>query len=389
MFTFADAIQALREDGNGILRVAREARPGSDYVLANILPEIGIPNYQAKSSSMRIFAVMAGMAAQSSPYAPGGATESASFREATIKLANEIPLREEDIRAIHELIASRTIQAAVSGQALDIGAISIKAMIEQILGFTDKTIVQSHLDTAEWLRGRALTTGQINWTFNDIPVAVDYEFNTDNINAQQTGNDAWGGSASKFWEDVRFLRRVLRYAVDGFYAHPDTISEIIDNSVNNITIIAQNEITNAVTLQKTVSLVGTPALSSDKRDTVTLIPVGASGNVYDLSTTGKNMRLKDVPFFQTGVIVAIGRQRRNQWIVSAGAPVGSTPEAKANRIGYTHIAPTVEAGDMTPGRWANAYVPQGQQWQIIGQGASNLLPVIEDVDRIARVSSEM
>lgn len=378
MFSFQEAIDALNQ-GASILRVAREARPSGNYRFADILPEIARPSYRARGAAMRIRTTMAGMAAMSSPYAPTGAQSGTSFDEATIKLANEVPLDEETLREIQTMVSLAQLN----------GGATLPVIIENVLNFTDKVLVQAHLDTTEWLRGQALLTGGINWTFEGITVVVDYNIPSDNILAQRTGNDAYGGSSSKFWDDIRALKRVLRYNVAAFYAHPDTIDEIVNNSVNNLQIIAQNEITGEVTLRKLVTILGQPAVSEDARDVVRLIPHGDSGEVYDMTTAGASLTTKDVPFCPRGVILAVGRARRNQWQVSAGSVVGSTPEPTPVQLGYTHIAPTVEAQSLVPGRWANVYVPEGKRWQIVGQAASNVMPVIEDPYRIAVASTEM
>lgn len=373
MFTFQDAIAALQE-GATVFQIANQARPGGNYRFADILPEIGRTSYRAKTATMRIRSLMAGMVGMSSPYPGGMARDVTRFNESTIKLANDVRMEEEDIREVQEFLMAMQIRGGATNEAA----------IEEVTNFVDKIIVQPHLDTAEWLRGQALLTGQIDWTFNGIHVFVDYGIPAENMLAQRTGNDGWGGSTSKFWEDVRALKAVLKQDVVAFYAHPDTIDMIVSNQANNLFISAQNTLTGQVTLQRFISILSNPAISSDQRDSITLIPHGDEGEVYDLSALPVQ-KTKSVLFFPKGAILAIGRPRRNQWIVGSG----STPEPTPVQLGYTHLAPTVESGGVQPGRWARVFTPEGQPWQLAGQGASNILPVIEDPTRIAVASSEM
>jgi hypothetical protein len=373
MFTFADAIEALQQ-GATVFNLANQARPGANYRFAEILPEIGRASYRAKTATMRIRATMAGMVGMSSPYPSGGARDTSRFDEATIKLANDIRMEEEDIREIQEFLRNLQINSGATNEAA----------IEQVLNFMDKVVIQPHLDTAEWLRGQALLTGAIDWTFNGIHVEVDYGIPAGNLLSQETGSNGWGGSTSKFWDNIRQLKSLLKQDVVGFWAHPDTIDMIVSNPANNLYISAQNTLTGQVTLNRYVSVLSVPALSTDVRDTITLIPHGDEAEVYDLTALPLK-QTKNVLFFPKGAILAIGRPRRNQWIVGAG----STPEPTIVQLGYTHLAPCVESGGTVPGRWARAFTPENQPWQLAGQGASNLLPVIEDPKRIAVASSVM
>jgi len=46
-------------------------------------------------------------------------------------------------------------------------------------------------------------------------------------------------------------------------------------------------------------------------------------------------------------------------------------------------------GNGQPGRWARVYTPQDEPWQLKGQGVTNGLPVIENPEKLAVISTEM
>jgi hypothetical protein len=69
--------------------------------------------------------------------------------------------------------------------------------------------------------------------------------------------------------------------------------------------------------------------------------------------------------------------------------MGSTIDPAADMaLGYTHIAPTVE-GNGLPGRWADLGTPDERPWELRGRGVSNVLPVIENPDKLVVLHTEM
>ena len=84
-----------------------------------------------------------------------------------------------------------------------------------------------------------------------------------------------------------------------------------------------------------------------------------------------------------GKIVAVGNNSGTSYVVGAGAT-----QPIENRLGYTHLGPTVEGGG-TPGRWAEVYVPEAAPWSFAGRGAANILPVIEAPEKIVIMTTDM
>ena len=358
---FAAAIQAL--GANAAFRIMNAARPAADYLLATFLPERLKPTYQAKSGSMTVRTTMAGLVGADSPYPPSGIVESSDFNEQVAKIANHVGLSEMAQRELQALLQ------ALQGSA-EIAATTVR---DTALNFLDKLVVQAHLDAMEYLRGMALSTGALSWTYNKITLSVDYGLPAGNIFPQRTATDAYSGTTSKFWADYRAGRSKLKGQVRAILAHPDTIDQIVTNDANKVRVIAQDNVTGTYTIQKFVG--STEQLSSDARDKITLVAYGKEGEIFDVNNPGQTLKL---PFLKPGRIIMIGDPIPQGFSVGMGATQNPNNELP---IGYTHIGPTVE-GDGLPGRWADLRVPDNAPWRLEGRGVTNGLPVIEVPEKL-------
>ena len=249
-------------------------------------------------------------------------------------------------------------------------------LANEILNITDKLLTQPLMDTAEWLRGQALATGAIDWTINSKNLVVDYGDPSGNKLTARTGNDAYGGSTSKFWTDVRAAQRLLRYNVRAVVMHPDMVDAIINNSVNTVNVLSQSN--NMVTIQKWRGDLERP--STDARDSLMLISYGLEAEVFDISSPGATTL---VPFQPRTKIEFLGNNAGTQYVVGAGA---NQPEDFA--LGYYHSAPTVESGGV-PGRWSRVYTPEHRPWALRGEAAANGLPVLSAPEKICILTSEL
>ena len=364
---FGEALQALGPDAP--VRLAREMTPPARYLFNGLLPERSLPGYVAEHGNMVIRSTMAGLVGMDSPYPQGGYVEAAEFIEKLAKVANEVTLNEKTQRMLQE----RVNYLRLSGQS------ATQALAEEVLNFTNKVILQPHYDTAEWLRGQALVTGGISWKFGGTKLTVDYGIPADNKLTNRTGTASYGGSASKFWDDVREARRKLRYNLRGVWAHPETIDLIISNPANSLAIISQSGFN--VTVQRRIARNGMDVAADDVRDSLTLVSYDTEGEVFDPSTRKTQL----VDFMPRGKLLFVGQNTRSAYRVGEG----STPDPEADRaLGYTHIGPTVEGGG-APGRWADVFTPERKRYQLVGQGVTNLLPVIEAPEKIVIASTNM
>lgn len=370
-FSFAQAIADL--GANAAFEVANQARPPSDYLFATLLPEMSKYDYTVKSGTMTVRTTMAGLVGMDSPYPPGGVVELSKFLESAAKIANHVILSENAIRELQSMLREMMINNQPTNEFLQMEA----------LNFLQKVVVQAHLDRFEWLRSEALTTGTIDWTFNEINLEVDYGIPSANILTTRTSTAAWDSTASAFWADIRLLQSKLKYNVRAYVIHPDTLIAVLNNDVNKAEVLLQETVSTGVDRVRIRRLIGdNERAATDARDTVELIAYGKEAEIPDTSNPGQTTTVKFMP---TGKILAVAREVRSGYVVGEG----STPDPLLDQaIGYTHIAPTVEGGG-TPGRWAQLYTPENLPMQLHGRGVTNGLPVIERPSAIAIASSDI
>jgi hypothetical protein len=357
-FSFNEAIDALGR--NAGFRLINGVRPPSSYLLETLLPEQDRTSYYVDSSNMTIRATMAGLVGTSSSYPPGGVVEASTFLEKTGKIGNEITLEEEPIREIQELLRNNGLAGDQRKEFL----------MTEVTNFYNKVVVQGQMDTAEWLRSEALFKGKIDWKFNKKHLDVDYNVPSTFFGTHRTGNDRYNAenAANKFWADHYSALKALYYNVRAIIAHTDTILQIINTNQLDVDV-SQNG--NVFTLQRWRSRGNIERKSGDSRDSLQLIAYDLEGEIIDPTDTAKTIRLQFAP---TGYLLYVANNRRNGYRVGEGST--SDPQRDA-ALGYTHLAPTTEGG--TPGRWGRVFVPQDAQWSVRGEGASNILPVREDV----------
>lgn len=356
---FAVALASL--GANAAFKIANVARPPAEHLFATLLPEKPDYDYHVESGHMTVRTTMAGLVGMDSPYPPGGTVETSVFSENTAKIANQVALPEHTMRKLQAMM----MQLQLSG------APSVQVIQREALNFLNKVIIQAHMDTAEWLRAQALVTGAISWTYNQKVLSVSYGFTGSHLLTNRSGNDAYDGSTSKFWTDVRAAKKLLSYDVRACIAHPTTIDAILFNDANKLQVLS--DANNVVTVQRLIGDLERPA--TDARDTVQIIRYAAEGEVLDTDNPGQTEK---IPFMPVGKLLFVGNNYRSGYRIGEG----STPDPMADlALGYTHIAPTVEGGG-SPGRWADLFTPQDRPWQLVGRAVTNLLPVIEAPDKI-------
>jgi len=370
---FAAALTALTRGGiNPAFRIINEARVPADYLWSRFLPERLVNSYDVKAGNLTIVPTMAGLAGADSPYAPSGLIDVATFLGSTAKIANTVPLTEMFMRRLHSMMQG--VGADVQG---DVAATNI------ILNFVNLLLVQAHMDRMEVLRGEAMTTGAVAWTFVGKDLAISYGVPSANLLTNRTGNDAYHGSASKFWTDYRTGRSLLKGQVLAVVAHPNTIDALVSNDVNKIVTTADNFV-GPVPIYKNVGGTSGPLVASpDARDRTTIIGYGLEGSILDPSNPGETIA---IPFCPEGKIVMIGTPAPRGFEPDIGG-VSESPE-NSLALGYTHIGPTVE-GKGQLGRWAKVYTPDDEDWMLIGKAVTNGAPVIEAPSKVVVLSTDM
>lgn len=366
-FDLRQAIETL--DQTSVFEIANLARPASDYLFNSVLPNINMETYDIDMGTMTVRTTMAGLTGMDSNYAEGGALEESLMQGKTGKIAIRSRLPEKLLRDLQQLLMRLTA-----------GGVDTATTIQNNgLNFVNKIIVQAMLDREEWLKGQALFTGEIDWTFNGKRLQADYGIPDANFLTPRSGNDAYGGSASKFWVDWYSAMEILNWQVSASICHPTTLKAIMANAdVNQLQFVNADPSAGVFSFARIVSRAGNTVISNDPRDMFTLITYNKEGEIWDLANPGQTIKL---PFAPIGKILHIGAPVTDStFIVGEGAtdePTLNTPV----RIGYGHVAPTVEGGGV-PGRWARLYVPEREPWALAADGAENFLPVIQAPDRL-------
>lgn len=369
-FNFSEALAALGPDA--AVRIANAARPPANYLFNTFLPERNKTSYQVDAANMIVRSTMAGLVGMDSPYPPGGTVEISSFLENTAKIAITNTLPEQAMRELQQLMLQFQVNGTLTNDYLQ----------REALNFLQKVVIQSLLDTSEWLRGQALVYGALNWSFNQKTLAVDYSIPTANKLTVRTdaNNDAYGDTSSKFWVDIAKAREMLRYNVRAWVLNSVTAQQILNNSVNNIGVISQSN--NTLSIRRYVPLAGNTVPDPDTRFAVDFVIYDEESEVYDLANPGKTKIVKMMP---DGKILAVGQNTESGYRPGQG----STDDPKTGmELGYSHVAPTVEGGGM-PGRWSRLYTPEGRPMHLTGDGVMNFLPVITAPQKLVVLTTEI
>lgn len=374
---FAAALDDLNRatpGGDAAFTLANGARTPADYLFNTVLPDVNMFGYAVSSSNMTVRSTMAGLVGMDSPYPPGGVVEISTFMEQTAKIANHVKLNEQTLRLLQEMV----VRMAMAGQPTN------EVAANEALNFMEKVIIQPHLDTAEWLRSEALNFGRIDWNFNQKRLLVDYGVPAANFLPARTGTDYYGGTTSRFWQDIYLLQQRLKGRVRAFIAHPDTIQMALYNEANGAIQVGGNG--NLIQIRRWARTAAGDTVpgtfSPDARDTVTFVLYDREAEILDLANPGGTIVM---PFQPRGKILAIGNVQNTGYVPGQGS---QDQNLDPQRLGYTHIAPTVEGGGRI-GRWAQMFVPENAPWELHGRAATNLLPVIEREDGIAVATTNM
>jgi hypothetical protein len=260
-----------------------------------------------------------------------------------------------------------------------------KQILETMFNFTNKLLVQPHLDTGEWLKSQAIITGGIELQNDDILLEVDYQIPAANFLPARTGADAYGGATSKFWVDWHEIQRILKNRVRAVYLNSKTLQTIMYNSVNNIRVTSRDDLNGVFGFSRIVIRNGVEVVSDDVRDRIDVIVYDDSAEVLDETQLGTGIT-KLVPFCPDGAMVAIGAYDGRTFTLGSGS-TDETPNTPVT-IGYNHIGPT-EEGNGKLGMWARAFVPEQMPWSFVGQSVINQLPVIEAPDRIVNATTDV
>lgn len=372
LFNFAEAIAQMGR--NAAVRIANAARPPANYLFNTFLPERLMPDYNVTAANMLVRTTMAGLVSMDSPFPPGGVIEVSTFLEKSAKIATSNTLTEGALRQLQALL--REMQYA--------GTLTNDFLQREALNFLNKVVIQALLDTDEWLRGQALVYGQIDWTFNQKQLYVNYGVPSANFLTTRTNanNDSYSDASSAFWTDVLEARRLLRYNVRAAIMNSATMDKIVGNPANNLEILSQDNSMFRVRKYRTVG--GNTVPESDNRYTMEFTVYDEEAEVLDTSV-GMLGKTQTIKFMPDGKILFVGQNTASGYRVGQGSTDNPRNDLE---LGYHHIAPTVEGGG-APGRWSRLFTPEGYPMQLTGEGVENSLPVILNPEKIVVATTEM
>ncbi len=207
-FDLRAALESL--DGEEVFQIANEARPARNYLFNSILPNRNMDTYDVEGGNMTIRTTMAGLSGMDSEYNEAGAAESSEFNGKTGKITIKGVLPEKFLRKLQAAMVRLLARRMDTTELIQTTA----------LNFVNKIILQAMLDREEWLKGQALFTGKIDWTYKGKHLFADYGVPADHFLPARTGEDRYGGSTSKLWEDIFLLQQKLDYDVRAFILHP-------------------------------------------------------------------------------------------------------------------------------------------------------------------------
>jgi hypothetical protein len=339
------------------------AVPDGEMIWATLLPEQTRESYRIDDSQMVVYSTMAGLTGRDSPYAPGGIMQASDFKEDIVKWSIESAFGENQLIKLQEL-----------ARKVSMGSASPNAMVETLLNFSDKILGQSLRDGMEYLRGRAIQDGAIDWTFNGKQLSVDFGYPVGNVlsRLQDAGGD-WGGPNSTFWADIEVARRILDRQVRVIMMTTNTLNRIIANDVNKVQVVetARSRYSASYMLRRVAQVGYANTVPEDYRSQVDIVTYDRNFTLFDPEAVDG---MKHVPAMDDDKVIFFGQPTGIRF------EVGST-ELPEYAYGYTHIGPTVENGG-APGRWMRLYTPENQPWRLVGQAVTNALPVIREPRRI-------
>ena len=372
---FDAAIDSLG-GAEGIARLANESRAPASYLLqTSILPVRLRAGYTAEDAGMVVRSTMAGLVGMDSKYPEGGVIDLNTFRENIAKIAIQMNLSERTKRQLRETVSAMLVQ----GDAGRAGAV----VVQTILNFVNKLLLQPHYDRIEWLCSQVLFLDEIAWRFNGATLALDYQTPAQYLFASRTGTDRYGGTTSVFWADHREAQRLLLGADYVVIGHGNTLNQIVYNDANSADILAAGD--GQFTIRRFRGSLERPV--TDARDTATLVAYNLEAEVFNPAGNGDGTTDK-VQFAPEGFLLYVARGAPDVDIVDIDAGSTDDPEDRDLELGYVHLGPTEEA-EGALGLWARVYKPEDMPMQLRGQSASNVLPVLRNKTRRVVLSTAM
>ena len=340
--------------------------------LARFLPPVASTTAEIKRGSFRVVTEPASLTAVDSPYAKVGSIRAADFSGETFKITAESKLGEGDQDAMHARANALIVRAYNEG-----GQANVQNVYEGFISRVLEDGVSLALDYGEEVfRALALATGKIDVVDSNTgnTVKIDYGVPA-NHKVSRTGGDAYDQPGSKFWRDVDTAR--VRLGVEPTaLMNPTTATKIRNQPANGIIIVEREVLSPTVTREVWAQAAknadgsfNSGQRSLDVRLTVTVFVYGGKGDAEDAAY-----------FWPSGRITFLRTTNRETQLIDGQIVRGA--------LGVTHIGPNTEEGQASR-RHLNVYRPQGRQYEVIAQGAEDIVPDIQEARNLFLAQTEL
>lgn len=371
MEPFAAAIARLTA-GLSTFVATRQVALGNLF-LARFLPPVASTTAEIRRGSFRIVTEPAALTAVDSPYAKVGSIRSADFTGETFKLTAESKLSEGDQDAMHARANAMIVRAYNEG-----GQADVQNVYEGFISRVIEDGVSLALDYGEEVfRAIALATGKIDVVDANTgnTVQIDYGVPATHKVARTTAAGGYDTAGSKFWEDNDTAR--VRLGVEPtLITDPTTATKIKAQAANGIIVTRREVLSPTVTREEWAQAAknadgsfNTGQRSLDVRLSTTVMIYGGRGDA------------EGAPYFwPAGRITALRVTNRETQLIDGQIVRGA--------LGVTHIGPNTEEGQASR-RHLNVYRPEGRRYEVIAQGAEDIVPDIQEARNLFLMQTEL
>lgn len=370
MEPFAAAIARLTA-GLSAYVATRQIALGNLF-LARFLPPVASTTAEIKRGSFRVVTEPAALTAVDSPYAKVGSIRSADFSGETFKLTAESKLSEGDQDSMHARANALIIRAYQDG-----GQANVQDVYENFISRVIEDGVSLALDYGEEVfRAIALATGKIDVVDSSTGNRVEIDYNVPATHkVSRTGGDAYDQAGSKFWADVDTARTRLGVEPTALM-NPTTADKVRAQPVNGIMVVERQVLSPTVTREVWAQAAknadgsfNSGQRSLDVRLTVTVFVYGGKGDAEDAAY-----------FWPSGRITFLRTTNRETQLIDGQIVRGA--------LGVTHIGPNTEEGQASR-RHLNVYRPEGRRYEVIAQGAEDIVPDIQEARNLFLAQTEL
>jgi hypothetical protein len=366
---FTAALSRLTNPDALMAYVASRQLALSTLFLANLLPPVNSSTDEIQASNVRIVTEPAVLTALDSPYGKVGDIQITDFREGTFKLTGEAKLNEQLQRSMHAR-ANGLMLMNMNNTGVPAGQ-GVQAIYENFLAkFLDDGVSLAFDYGQEQYRALALAYGKISGKFGNVKLNIDFQVPAD-YQLARTGTAAYGGTASKWWDDVDYARERLAVEPE-CVTDPTTFNTILNNDVNKVFVRAKTRISSKLwkwELTRQSSVATSNGQTADARYNVTVWvysgAVDKPGAPY---------------FWPTGRVTFIRRTDRSVELINGSVVTGG--------LGVTHIGPNTELG-MVPGRYLRVYTPEARAFEVIMNGTEFILPHLQEPRNVVLVATDV